>query len=205
MGSELEQGKDIKSELTKYYDRLAKPFAKQYGLEEAQVKVLFNAIKPTIDKAHIATLGAQFKEGFTGLVAFNQKNAGKDFVTVDKIDHANARFVGTPSEVTDPKMANKIREQVKAKISDAEAKEFQTNNPALKDLKLDELKSNMVSGKVSAYLSFEESSQCFNLGFVAEPGSLTEKTGGTDNMVSSERARGTLVGASESEVGSAGL
>ena len=62
MGNDLEQGKNITSELTKYYDRLAKPFAKQYGLEEAQVKALFNDIKPTLDRAHIATLGAQFKE-----------------------------------------------------------------------------------------------------------------------------------------------
>lgn len=62
MGNDLEQGKDIKSELTKYYDRLAKPFAKQYGLEEAQVKAIFNAIKPTLDKDHIATLGEYFKE-----------------------------------------------------------------------------------------------------------------------------------------------
>lgn len=62
MGSELEDGKDIKSALTKYYDRLAKPFARQYGLEETQVKSIFNAIKPTLDKAHIATLGEHFKE-----------------------------------------------------------------------------------------------------------------------------------------------
>lgn len=176
MGSDLEQGKDVKSELTKYYDRLAKPFAKQYGIEEAQVKAILEAIKPTLDKAHIATLGNYFKEGFTGLVAFNQKNAGKDFVTVDKIDHANARFVGNPSEVTDTKMADKIRGQVKTKISDKEAQEFQTNNPALKDLKIDDIKTKMVAGKVSAYLSFEESAQCFNLGFVAEPGDITQTT-----------------------------
>ncbi|NRH20998.1 hypothetical protein HOO68_03060 [Candidatus Gracilibacteria bacterium] len=205
MGSDLEQGKDVKSELTKYYDRLAKPFAKQYGIEEAQVKAILEAIKPTLDKAHIATLGNYFKEGFTGLVAFNQKNAGKDFVTVDKIDHANARFVGNPSEVTDTKMADKIRGQVKTKISDKEAQEFQTNNPALKDLKIDDIKTKMVAGKVSAYLSFEESAQCFNLGFVAEPGDITQTTGETDVPVDSRKSRGTLVGASESEVGSVGL
>lgn len=205
MGNDLEQGKDIKSELTKYYDRLAKPFAKQYGLEEAQVKAIFNAIKPTLDKDHIATLGEYFKEWFTGLVAFNQKNAGKDFVRVDKIDHSNARFVGTPSEITDTAMSEKIREQVKKSISSKEAQEFQKGNPVLEKLTLDEVKTKMVAGKVSAYLSFEESSQCFNLGFVAEPGDITQETGGKDNPANSSVATGTLVGVSESEVGSAGL
>lgn len=138
-------------------------------------------------------------------MAFNQKNAGKDFVRVDKIDHSNARFVGTPSEITDTAMSEKIREQVKKSISSKEAQEFQKGNPVLEKLTLDEVKTKMVAGKVSAYLSFEESSQCFNLGFVAEPGDITQETGGKDNPANSSVATGTLVGVSESEVGSAGL
>ena len=102
-------------------------------------------------------------------------------------------------------MSDKIRAQVKAKISDKEAQEFQINNPTLTDLKLDEVKTKMVAGKVSAYLSFEESAQCFNLGFVAEPGDATKESGGTEAPVHSKAARGTVVGVSEAEIGSVGF
>ncbi len=44
----------------RYYDRLATPFAKQYGLEESEVRKLFYAILPTIDNKHISTLGETF-------------------------------------------------------------------------------------------------------------------------------------------------
>ncbi len=47
----------------------------------------------------------------------------------------------------------------------------------------------MVEGSVSAYLSFEQSSECFNLGFAVVPGVMNE----VGSLVESKRSRGSTV------------
>ena len=66
------------------------------------------------------------------MVAFNQRNTKQDFVVVATTKHWNARIVGTPSVITDELVANQIRKQIKAKITEDEARVFQQKNPALK-------------------------------------------------------------------------
>jgi hypothetical protein len=66
------------------------------------------------------------------------------FITVDKVDHSNARIVGAPSVITDASTADKIRQKIKAKISPEEAKQFQVDNPSLKSLDVEAVKTKMV-------------------------------------------------------------
>lgn len=121
-------------------------------------------INTGVDKQHIVALGDKFNDGFTGVVAFSQINAGGTrFRELHKIINSNARMIGLPNEVTNEDYADTIRNKIMTKITDGEIADFRNNNKALEGKDKELIKSLMVAGKVYSYLSYEESAQCFNL------------------------------------------
>lgn len=175
LGNKIDSEKDVSKDLRAYYEKIADAFAKQYGISKSQVMEQFNAIvSEGLTKEKVHQFGDTFKDGFTGVVAFSQINkGGTRFAELHKIINSNARMIGNPNEVTDTDFANKIREKIKAKITPAEIGNFMKDNPEIVGKDQEFIRSLMVAGKVSSYLSYEESAQCFNLGFVVEPGKLT--------------------------------
>lgn len=129
------------------------------------------------------------------MVAYSQK-AG--FATIDEVDHANAQIIGTPQEVS-PDVAKTIREKAKTKITSDEAKSFAESN-GLTGKTEAEIKNIMVGGRVSSYLSFAKGAECFNLGFIVEPGDI-EKVGNIEATMN----QGTLVGKNRADVLNGGI
>lgn len=111
------------------------------------------------------------------LVAYSQINGGKrGLKALDRVRSAHATVIGTPQEVTDKAILDSIRTKMKDNISDAEIKYMQQTNKALEGKTAEEIKDIMTSGKIKAYLSFEPEAECFNLGFMVEPGTVETTT-----------------------------
>lgn len=62
---------------------------------------------------------------------------------------------------------------MKERISDDEIKAMRSGNANLAEMSDQDIRELATSGKVKAYLSFEPDAECFNLGFMIEPGSKT--------------------------------
>lgn len=92
---------------------------------------------------------------------------------MDRVRNSNAQVAGAPVEVTDPKIADQIRTVMKERISDTEIQVMKSDNKNLAEMTNDQIRDLATSGKVKAYLSFEPDAECFNLGFMIEPGSKT--------------------------------
>ncbi len=77
----------------------------------------------------MSTIGKYAKNGFTGLVAYNQLNAAAGgFKTIDVVDNKNTQIIGTPTEVTDTTDADKIRAIAKSKISTKSLEAYKITN-----------------------------------------------------------------------------
>lgn len=95
------------------------------------------------------------------------KQAG--FKGLDRVTHRDAQIAGEPVEVTDKDLADKIRQQMNAKITEADIQAVREKNKDLADMSDDQIRVMMLSGPVKAYMSFVENAECFNLGFLIEP------------------------------------
>lgn len=126
-------------------------------------------------EARTSTLGQQAPSGFHALVAYSQTSG---FKALDPVRHSNARIYGNTVEVTG-EVARNVRNRMRANldptlvanvVSALEKGQF-FPNASRQELE-NRAKDLLTSGKVRSYLSFEPNAECFNLGFIVEPGAL---------------------------------
>lgn len=102
------------------------------------------------------------------MVAYSQRSG---FRQLDKIRNSDAQIIGVPQEIMG-NQANAIRNKFMENINARDLENIKQNNPALKDMNDQDIKKLMTQGAVKAYFSFEPDAECFNLGFIVEPGSI---------------------------------
>ena len=159
----------------------------------------FQKMKSSLGAQNIRTLGASFKDGFTGIVSYSQID-GKGKTTLkraDKIDNARAQMVGTPVEVTDTTLLNGVKNQLNARMTKADIEAYRAKMPqGIGNVSDAEIRALVIDGeipqslkaqgytlktppKVYSYLSFESNAECFNMGFVITPVELQKTTTAT--------------------------
>lgn len=182
LASELLSGKNIKDGVMKYYREktpsgmsVSESFAKLYGISDAN-KVMQLADQITNNLGTTPTsIGSHAKHGFSAMVAYSQRNDGKNtFRQIDRIINVHDKIIGQPVEVTDPEVKQAAKEAMKKQIPESELQAIRDKHPDLKDLSNEQLYDQLLT-TVKAYMSFEPDAECFNLGFMLEPGIVTIK------------------------------
>lgn len=91
LGNEILAGTQNLEAVKKYFSRIAPAFTRQYGVDAMKQ---FDAIaKNGLSKNNVKEIGDYAKNGFNAMIAYNQLNAGKDFVKIDVVDNKNARII----------------------------------------------------------------------------------------------------------------
>lgn len=163
-------GSDKKTVEQYYKDTkwLFEKFWDLYGLKATDVEAIIRIMSPSVSKSSVSKLGDHVQGGFLWLVAYSQRSGLRQ---LDKIRNSDAQIIGVPQEIMG-NQANAIRNKFMENINARDLENIKQNNPALKDMNDQDIKKLMTQGAVKAYFSFEPDAECFNLGFIVEPGSI---------------------------------
>jgi len=91
LGNEILAGTQNLEAVKTYFSKIAPAFTRQYGVDAMKQ---FDAIaKNGLSKNNVKEIGDYAKNGFNAMIAYNQLNAGKDFVKIDAVDNKNAQSI----------------------------------------------------------------------------------------------------------------